>query len=206
LLKWLAAGYVLWRRVWRRLRMLLLRHAFRRHGKHFVFDPDDFFTFENIEVGDYVSIGKGSALVAARSRIIFGNRCACGANVIIIGGNHNTSVVGQPQLLVSTEKRPEDDQDVVVEDDVWVGSGAIILKGVRLGRGSIVAAGAVVTKEVLPYTIVGGIPAKIISMRFGEIETLLKHEDALYSPEGRLSKEHLQAVLARVHEVCSRSL
>ena len=54
---------------------------------------------------------------------------------------------------------------IVIEDDVWIGHGAVILKGVTLGQGSIVAAAAVVTKNVSPYSIVGGIPAKPIGSR-----------------------------------------
>jgi acetyltransferase-like isoleucine patch superfamily enzyme len=54
---------------------------------------------------------------------------------------------------------------IVIEDDVWIGHGAVILKGVTLGQGSIIAASAVVTKDVSPYSIVGGIPAKIIGSR-----------------------------------------
>jgi acetyltransferase-like isoleucine patch superfamily enzyme len=96
------------------------------------------------------------------------------------------------------EKRPEDDRDVIIEDDVWVGSGAIILKGVRVGRGSIVAAGAVVNKGVPPYTIVGGVPAKVLSIRFGNIEKIMKHELAIYPPERRLSVECLEGLFEHV--------
>lgn len=85
--------------------------------------------------------------------------------------------------------------DIIVDDDVWIGYGAIILSGVHIGQGSVVAAGAVVTKDVPPYTIVGGVPAKVMKYRFGEgiINELLKvdyrrltkemiaeHEDELY--------------------------
>ncbi len=90
------------------------------------------------------------------------------------------------------EKRPEDDQDVIIDDDVWVGSGAIILKGVRVGRGSIIAAGAVVNKDVPPYSIVGGVPARKIGTRFGNVETILKHEASLYQADNRLSVECLK--------------
>jgi acetyltransferase-like isoleucine patch superfamily enzyme len=56
----------------------------------------------------------------------------------------------------------------VIEDDVWIGHGATVLKGVRIGRGAVVAAGAVVTRNVEPYTVVGGVPARLIGRR-GEI-------------------------------------
>jgi hypothetical protein len=74
LLRWLAKLVILWHRIWRRGNMLLLRSAFRQHGKRFIFDPRDFFSFDNIEVGDYVSIGNGAILLAAKSKIIIGNK------------------------------------------------------------------------------------------------------------------------------------
>lgn len=62
-------------------------------------------------------------------------------------------------------------QGVVIEDDVWIGSGAVITDGVRVGRGAVIAGGAVVTKDVLPHTIVGGVPAKVIRQITGEKTT-----------------------------------
>ena len=56
-------------------------------------------------------------------------------------------------------------EDVIIGSDVWIGSNAVILKGIKIGDGAIVAAGAVVTKDVAPYTIVGGCPAKYIKTR-----------------------------------------
>ena len=100
-----------------------------------------------------------------------------GPNVTIMGGDHNYSQLGKYMFDVE-EKRPQDDLPIVIEDDVWVGTGAIILKGVRLGTGSIVAAGSVVTSNVEPYSIVGGVPAKKLKMRFSD-EELTKHKELL---------------------------
>jgi len=185
------------------MKMLLLRSAFRQCGRYFLFDPDGHYTFRTIEVGDDVSIGAGSILMASESKIIIGNKVMFGPNVMVIGGDHNTSVVGRFMYDVK-EKRPEDDLDVIIEDDVWVGSGATILKGVKVGRGSVIAAGAVVNREVLPYTIVGGIPAKEISTRFNELEAILKHETALYPPEERLSMESLRNSFEHVQKSSGR--
>ena len=180
--------------------MLFLRPAFQCYGKHFRFDPDGYYTFEHIKVGDDVSLGTGAILLATESRIIIGNKVMFGPNVIVVGGNHNTSPLGRFMYDV-LEKRPEDDQDVIIEDDVWVGSRAVILKGVRIGRGSIVAAGAVVNRDVLPYTVVGGVPARIISVRFNDMQTLLEHESALYPPERRLSQCDLERTLENVQRI-----
>ena len=195
--RWLVKLVIFWRLGWRRVNLHLLRSAFRHHGNNFIFDPRDNFSYNHIEVGDDVSIGTGALFIASESKIIIGNKVMFGPNVTIIGGNHNTSVVGRFMYDVH-EKRPEDDQDIIFEDDVWVGSCAVILKGVKVGRGSIVAAGALVNKDVPPYTVVGGIPARIISMRFGNLETIMRHEDVLYSPEKRFSKSFLQNIINNV--------
>ena len=193
ILKNVSEMIILIKRILLRLEMLLIRPAFRRYGKHFIFDPKGFYSYQNIEVGDDVSIGNGAIFLASDSKIIIGNKVMFGPRVTIVGEDHNTSVVGKFMYDVH-EKKTGDDLDVIFEDDVWIGSGAIILKGVRVGRGSIVAAGAVVNKDVLPYTVVGGVPAKRISMRFQDIKTVLEHEQALYSPEQRLDRQYIEKI------------
>ena len=73
---------------------------------------------------------------------------------------------------------PNQDAPVVIEDDVWCGANVTILKGVTIGRGSVVAAGAIVTKSFPPYSIIGGVPAKLIKMRFSP-EEIERHEALL---------------------------
>lgn len=192
--KSIAEAFILSRRVLRKFKMMLVRPAFRRHGRNFIFDPDDVFSYANIETGDDVSIGSGSMLLASESKIIIGNKVMFGPNVTVVGGNHNTSESGRFMYDVK-EKRPGDDQNVVFADDIWIGTGAIILKGVCVGRGSIIAAGAVVNRDVPPYTVVGGTPARVIATRFRDPETLLCHEKALYPAENRLSKEALLQIM-----------
>ena len=76
------------------------------------------------------------------------------------------------------DKRMEDDQDVIFEGDNWIGTSVIILKGVTVGKGSIVAAGSIVTKNVPPYSIVAGVPARVIKKRFSN-EQIKLHESML---------------------------
>jgi acetyltransferase-like isoleucine patch superfamily enzyme len=183
--RWIAYCLIEWGRAVRRAKMVLLRPAFRRHGTHFIFDPDGVYSYDHVSVGNDVSIGTGAVLMASDSEIKIGNKVLFGPHVTLVAGNHNTGVVGQ-FLYDVTLKRPGDDQDIVVEDDVWVGSGAILLKGVHVRRGAIVAAGAVVTHDVPPYAVVAGVPAGVIGARFPGHDVICRHEQHLYAPEQRL--------------------
>jgi acetyltransferase-like isoleucine patch superfamily enzyme len=179
------------RRCYDRLLMYALRPLFKSHGRHFLFCPSDsHFSFHTISVGDDVSFGAGCYFLATVSGIRIGNKVMIADRVSIRGGNHNTSVIGKAMYDV-TEKRPQDDQVVVIDDDVWIGTGVTILKGVHVGRGAIVAAGAVVSRDVPPYSIVGGVPARVIKWRWTP-EEILAHEEQLYPPEKRLSPECLR--------------
>jgi acetyltransferase-like isoleucine patch superfamily enzyme len=170
--------------------MFLLIPLFKKHGINFIFDPFGTYSFKNITVGDDVFIGNGANFSATESYILIGNKVMFGPNVTIMTGDHNTSVIGSFMYDV-LEKRPSDDLPVVIEDDVWIGTGAIILKGVHIGRGSIIAAGAVVNQDILPYSVYGGAPAKRIKVRWN-IEKILEHEAVLYPVEKRLKKDYIE--------------
>ncbi|WP_081454588.1 hypothetical protein [Sphaerochaeta globosa] len=92
-----------------------------------------------------------------------------GPNVTVITGGHRTDILGRKMsTITNNEKLPTDDQDIVFEGDNWIGANSTILRGTRIGVGSIIAAGAVVTKNVEPYAVYGGVPAKRIKYRFSE--------------------------------------
>lgn len=184
--------FLLWGRLLSRLKMYFLRPAFKKYGKNFRFDPDGAYSFQTIEVGDNVNLGYRPILLAPRSGIKIGNNVMFGPEVTVRGGNHRIDLIGRTMISITDEeKRPEDDLGVVIEDDVWIGTRAIILHGVTIGRGAVVAAGAVVNKSVPPYAIVGGIPARVLKFRF-DIEAILEHESALYPSASRLSRKALQ--------------
>jgi len=168
----------------RRFLRIVLRPLFAECGHNVRFNPFDRFSYGTIRIGNDVFINTG-ACFSAKEGITIGSKVMFGPNVTIRGGNHNTSVLGRFMADIH-EKRPEDDLPVVIEHDVWVGAGAIILKGVTIGRGSIVAAGAVVTKNVKPYSIVAGVPASLIRYRWSTDE-IVEHEKVLYPLEKRLS-------------------
>ena len=129
-----------------------------------------------------VGIGEGAFFYATISHIYIGNNIAFAPNVTIRGGNHRYDIVGKWITdYKEGDKRPTDDEPVYIEDDCWIASNVVILKGVTIGRGSIVAAGAIVNKSIPPYSIVGGIPAKVLKFRWDHVEDILNHEKILYT-------------------------
>lgn len=91
--------------------------------------------------------------------------------------------------------------NIEADDDVWIGYGATIMSGVHIGQGAVVAAGAVVTKDVPPYAIVGGVPAKVIKYRFSEImiEELLKIDFSKLTEEA--IKSHIDELYTELEGV-----
>jgi acetyltransferase-like isoleucine patch superfamily enzyme len=112
-----------------------------------------------LKVGDYSSVGAYS-YIGCSGKIEIGNHVMIGPNVSIIAENHNFKLTDIPM-----QKQGVSNKGIKIEDDVWIGTKAIILDGVTIGKGSIVAAGTIVTKNIEPFSIVGGVPAKIIKKR-----------------------------------------
>lgn len=107
-----------------------------------------------LSIGDEVFINSDCRLACGGS-IFIGSYCQIGARV-------SFETVSHQLAPVENGRRPSDPSPIIVEDNVWIGSGAILLPGVTIGEGSVVAAGAVVANDVEPYTVVGGVPAKTI--------------------------------------------
>lgn len=143
------------------------KSMFKTCGKNVIIGKNSSITYKNISVGNNVSIGKNAEFICTRAEIKIGDHVMFGPHVFMITGGHRTDIQGRfMDEITNDEKRPEDDKNIVLEGDNWIGANAIILKGVTIGKGAVVAAGAVVTRDVPEYCIVGGVPAKVIKMRF----------------------------------------
>lgn len=137
----------------------------------------------NISIGNNFYIGKFSQIECDAE---IGNNVIFANHVGLIGRyDHHYQQIGVPTRLAS-QIRDNDynwkglNEKIIIEDDVWVGYGAILLSGVKIGQGSIIAAGSVVTSDVQPFSIYGGVPAKKIRNRF-ENDSDMKEHIRLYN-------------------------
>lgn len=111
-------------------------------------------------------------------RVTMGRYVMVASEVVILGGDHRFDMAGTPMMFSGRPAVPP----TFIEDDVWIGYRAAINAGVRVGRGSIIAAHAVVTQDVPPYTVVGGVPARPIGRRFATEREIAEHERMLSGP------------------------
>lgn len=138
----------------------------------------------NIEIGSNVSINSGAWFVASRAKIVIHDNVVIAPNVTIYTGSHVTNLVGK-HISEITDKdkdavpdRDRWDKDVIIESGCWIGTRAIILKGVTIGRGSVVGAGAIVTKDIPPYSVYVGVPGARTMERFS-LDEIRQHEQIL---------------------------
>lgn len=118
------------------------------HTKANFYDP------RNVTIGEDSIVGEG-AVLDGRAKLIIGDHVDMASEVMVYNSQHD----------INDDNFSAINRDVVIEDYVFVGPRSIILPGVKIGRGAIVAAGAVITKDVPPYAIVAGVPAKVIGER-----------------------------------------
>jgi acetyltransferase-like isoleucine patch superfamily enzyme len=133
--------------------------------------------------------------VSIECNCVIGDNCLVSNRVAFVGRNdHDYKSIGvpvrfSPWIGNTSDSRKNEQKNVVkVSDDVWIGFGAIILTGVSIGKGTIVAAGSVVTIDTPDYSIVGGIPAKVIGSRFSD-EEISRHEQAITNGRFEFSEQ-----------------
>ncbi len=120
----------------------------------------------NVTMGENCSVQPYSVIVGYGSptdkvgEIRIGSNVRIASHVMLVGANHIFKDRDKPICTQSVERK-----SIVIEDDVWIAGRVNIMCGVTIGKGSVIAAGAVVTKDVPPYSVVGGVPAKIIKER-----------------------------------------
>ncbi len=145
-------------------------------------------------VGKRFRIGEGSQIVTPRmlsvghncffgprfylsspEEVRIGNNVMFGPEVMILGGDHDFATLGIPMRFSPNVGRSG---PIIIEDDVWVGARCLLIKGVRLGTGSVIGAGSVVTHSLPPFSVAAGNPCRVIRTRFSEAE-IIEHRRAL---------------------------
>jgi len=133
-------------------------------GKKIKID-DGVFIHENVLIRSNVSITVGANTTINRNccilaKVKIGKNCSIAPNVVIVGSNHLFKDASR-----SIKSQGSELKGIIIEDDVWIAANVTVLDGVTIGEGAVIAAGAVVNKSVPAFSIVGGVPAKIIGQR-----------------------------------------
>lgn len=115
----------------------------------------------NSKIGDHTYIGRRCVLSACQ----IGRYCSIGDGVSIGLGEHDTGAISTSTLFQREGFKGLIAEPCLVDHDVWIGAESVILRGVSVGRGAVIGANSVVTKDVMPYSIVAGVPARLIRMR-----------------------------------------
>ena len=155
-----------------------------------VVSPEFLFMEEDTSISDGAVIMNGPS-----GRFIMKKWSFSSIDLLVICGNH-MPVIGMPLIKVTDEIKKKLDVehkyscDVIVEEDVWIGARVTLLPGVHIGRGAIVAVGAVVAHDVKPYSIVGGVPSRFIKFKW-TIDEIMKHEKEVYVENDRISESDL---------------
>lgn len=176
--------------IWNKRRFPNIDKKSSLHYSAIVSNPKNLYMAEN------TSIAGGAVIMNTRANFIMKKWSGAAIDFLVVTGNH-LSVVGKNLKQVTDKVKDEIDinhkmdQDVVVDEDVWIGSRVTLLSGAHVGRGCEIGSNAVIRGTIPPYSIVVGNPAKVIGFRFTP-EEIIEHEIALYDEEDRLPLELLE--------------
>lgn len=185
----------------RRVRWHIFYKQWRKNNVHNNTAPKNFFSTQCVKVGNYTYGELEVHHFGEENKLIIGCFCSIAPTVVfLLKDDHLTRLLSTFPFKIKCLKMDTNEAiskgDIIVDDDVWIGYGAIIMSGVHIGQGAVVAAGAVVTHDISPYAIVGGVPAKVIKYRFTpELITELMKID--YS---RLSKEEIERHIQELYK------
>lgn len=151
------------------LRLIVFKYKWKKKNKHNYTSPTCIFNINKVSVGKY-TYGPLNVMDFGDNNesLEIGNYCSIASNVtFLLGGEHNYKYISTYPFKKKILKDGRDSYTkgkIIIEDDVWIGYGTLILSGVTIGQGSVIGAGSVVTKDIPPYSIYAG--NKIIKQRF----------------------------------------
>lgn len=187
-------------------RLFKFRRCWKKKNTHNLTTVNCVFSLETVTVGDN-TYGELNVITFRNvTKLIIGSCCSIGQKVyFILDAGHAMNRIStypfKTALLNVENEEATSKGNIVIEDDVWIGFGSIIMSGVHIGRGAVIAAGSVVTKDVPPYAIVGGNPSKIIRYRFSPemIDELMKIDYNKLTKA--MIKEHINELYVELSDV-----
>ncbi|MBR5698195.1 MAG: galactoside O-acetyltransferase [Prevotella sp.] len=135
------------------------------------------FLYDNV-------VMKNFSMISYTGKFIMKKNSGASSNLVIITGNHQREK-GHWFITEALSHEHDVEQDVIVEEDVWLGANVILLPGIKIGRGATVGAGSVCIRNIPPYAIVMGNPAKVVGFNYTP-EEIIEHEKKLYPEEERI--------------------
>lgn len=111
-------------------------------------------------IGNNFILNTNSQLGASFGKIVIGDNCSIASNCVLRASNHNFN---NPNIPIREQGHSYG--EIILEDDIWIGANCVVTANTKIGKGSVIGAGSVVTKDIEPYSIVGGVPAKLIKRR-----------------------------------------
>lgn len=179
------------------LKRKILTRKWKKRNKHNETAPNNIFDINKVSVGKYTYGRLEVLMFNNENNLRIGSFCSIAPKtVFLLSADHYTDHISsfpyKVKVTKSLDREGISKGDIIVDDDVWIGYGTTVLSGVHIGQGAVIAASSVVTKDVPPYAIVGGVPAKVIKYRFSPemITELLKVDYSQLTEE--LVKEHIE--------------
>lgn len=141
-------------------------------------------------IHEQVEVRYGFTVINTKTENVIIKKYSVIAPLCTIITNSHRATVGIPQFILGISHVNDKSADVIINEDVWVGAQCTIMAGVNIGRGAVVGARALVTKNVPPYALVVGMPAKIVGVKFSKAG-IIKHELMLYPENERMTEEEI---------------
>ena len=199
-----------------RLAIMSFNKKWRKKNKHNSTTVRNIFDINRVNVGNYTYGALYVLMHNYQHTVSIGSFCSIASEVAFIVESdhplHYLSTFPFKTKCLNMGWEAISKGDIVISDDVWIGYGSIILSGVHVGQGAVIAAGSVVNKDVPPYAIVAGVPAKVISYRFSKdiieklntidykkltLEKLQEHKESFYQ---ELNSENVEELIKTINQ------
>lgn len=178
----------MWQAFVNKCRLKNIHLGYKGKNVMFVF-PSCISNPSQVYLHDYSRLQQRHTIYNYTGKFVLKEYSGISVDLLVVTGNHKPTV-GIPQYLLALSHINDDERDVIVEEDVWIGARVTLLAGAHIGRGAVIGANTLVNKEIPPYAVAVGSPAKIIAAKF-TIDEILEHERILYPEERRFTKEYL---------------